>query len=129
MVPWQPFSAQPARMRAASGQRSQSVLSAAKCILLLPPLLQNKLDLMVENALKSLTSNGVILQRDAWISEAEMCERVQPQPAVGTCRAIVKCVHALNVDAQVRCWCVDAAGDEGGGPSNRAACLPASEVD
>ncbi len=56
---------------------------------------------MVENALKSLTSNGVILQRDAWVGEAEACERVQPAPAVGTCRAIVKCVHALNVDAQV----------------------------
>ena len=71
--------------------------------------LQNKLDLMVGNALKSLTSNGVILQRDLWrVSRASACSpsrqcapvRVrllqahQPVPLVSHCAIVGTASHS-----------------------------------
>ncbi|KAG2489786.1 hypothetical protein HYH03_011736 [Edaphochlamys debaryana] len=60
---------------------------------------QEQLDKIVGRALKSLSANGVVIHRDAWIKEAENAERSQPSAHVGTCRAIVRCVHCMGVDA------------------------------
>ncbi|GLC38459.1 hypothetical protein PLESTB_001727900 [Pleodorina starrii] len=60
---------------------------------------QTQVDKIVGRAIKSLGANGVVVHRDAWMKEAENAERSQPAPHVATCRAIVRCVHGLGVDA------------------------------
>lgn len=59
---------------------------------------QGQVDKIVARAIKSLSTNGVVIHRDAWVKEAENAERTQP-PMVATCRAIVKAVCGLGVDA------------------------------
>eukprot|EP00198_Chlamydomonas_reinhardtii_P003302 XP_001692638.1 splicing factor, component of the U4/U6-U5 snRNP complex [Chlamydomonas reinhardtii] len=58
---------------------------------------QDTVDKIVGKALKSLSANGVVIHRDAWIKEAENCERSSP-PQLVTARAIVRCVAGLGVD-------------------------------
>ncbi|KXZ45962.1 hypothetical protein GPECTOR_49g546 [Gonium pectorale] len=60
---------------------------------------QGTVDKIVGRAIKSLSTNGVVIHRDAWIKEAENAERSTPSPHVLTCRAIVKNVCSLGVDA------------------------------
>ncbi|KAG2447955.1 hypothetical protein HYH02_006984 [Chlamydomonas schloesseri] len=58
---------------------------------------QDTVDKIVGKALKSLSANGVVIHRDAWIKEAENAERSVP-PQLVTARAIVRCVAGLGVD-------------------------------
>ncbi|GFR44314.1 hypothetical protein Agub_g5438 [Astrephomene gubernaculifera] len=60
---------------------------------------QAQVDKIVGRAIKSLSTNGVVIHRDAWIKEAENAERSQPAPHTATCRAIVRSVCGLGVDA------------------------------
>ncbi|GIL57404.1 hypothetical protein Vafri_12583 [Volvox africanus] len=60
---------------------------------------QGQVDKIVARAIKSLSTNGVVIHRDAWMKEAENAERSTPAPHVFTCRAIVRAVHSLGVDA------------------------------
>ncbi|EFJ46600.1 hypothetical protein VOLCADRAFT_62457 [Volvox carteri f. nagariensis] len=60
---------------------------------------QGQVDKIVARAIKSLSTNGVVIHRDAWMKEAENAERSTPAPHVLTCRAIVRTVYSLGVDA------------------------------
>lgn len=64
---------------------------------------------IIERAIKSLRANGVVIDREAWMKEAETCERLTP-PMVATCRAVVKAVVGLGVEDEdrKRTWMADA---------------------
>ncbi|CAG9460105.1 unnamed protein product [Pedinophyceae sp. YPF-701] len=64
---------------------------------------------IIPRAIKSLQANGVVIDRDAWLKEAEACERLDP-PLRHTCRAIVAAVVGLGVEDtdRKRTWIADA---------------------
>lgn len=64
---------------------------------------------IIKNSIKSLTANSVVIDREAWLKEAEAAERASP-PMVQTCRAIVAAVIGLGVEEEdrKRTWMADA---------------------
>ncbi|PRP84246.1 hypothetical protein PROFUN_08266 [Planoprotostelium fungivorum] len=68
-----------------------------------------KIDMIVKRALKTLTNNAVVIERDQWMKEAENAEK---SGAPKTCRAIIKEVIGLNVEEEdrKRVWIEDAEG-------------------
>ena len=52
-------------------------------------------DKIIQRALKSLVANGVAIDREHWLREAETAERETP-PAIKTCGAIVRAVVGLG---------------------------------
>ncbi|KAK2076843.1 hypothetical protein QBZ16_005070 [Prototheca wickerhamii] len=64
---------------------------------------------IVPRALKSLAANGVVIDRDWWLREAEAAERAAP-PFPATCRAIVAAVVGVGVEEadRKRTWVADA---------------------
>ena len=53
---------------------------------------------------KSLPNAGVIIDRETWIKDAEVCEKSHP-PMVETCHAIIKAVMAMGVDEVCASMC------------------------
>jgi pre-mRNA-processing factor 6 len=64
---------------------------------------------IIPRSLKSLASNGVVIDREWWLKEAEAAERLQP-PMTATCRAIVSAVVGIGVEEEDReaTWLADA---------------------
>ena len=64
---------------------------------------------IVPRALKSLAANGVVIDREWWLKEAEAAEKSAP-PFVATCRALVAGVVGHGVEAADRklTWVADA---------------------
>ncbi|PRW56239.1 STABILIZED1 [Chlorella sorokiniana] len=64
---------------------------------------------IVPRGIKSLAANGVVIDREWWLKEAESSEKSQP-PMVSTCRAIVKEVvgHGVEEEDRKRTWMADA---------------------
>uniref|UniRef100_A0A1D2A2C6 Pre-mRNA-processing factor 6 n=1 Tax=Auxenochlorella protothecoides TaxID=3075 RepID=A0A1D2A2C6_AUXPR len=64
---------------------------------------------IIPRGLKSLQANGVVLDREWWLHEAEAAERTAP-PLPATCRAIVAAVVDEGVEAadRKRTWVADA---------------------
>lgn len=64
---------------------------------------------IIPRSLKSLASNGVVIDREWWLKEAEAAEKLQP-PMTATCRAIVSAVVGLGVEEEDRehTWLADA---------------------
>lgn len=64
------------------------------------------LDTIVQRAVKSLAQNGVVLERDQWIAEAEAAERAD---SVRTAQAIVRATIGAGVDEadRKRIWLDD----------------------
>jgi pre-mRNA-processing factor 6 len=64
---------------------------------------------IIDRGLKSLMAHGVIIDRDAWLKEAETSEKNMPK-MIGTCQAIVKAVVELGIEDQdkKRTWIADA---------------------
>jgi pre-mRNA-processing factor 6 len=64
---------------------------------------------IIPRGLKSLAANGVVIDREWWLKEAEAAERGDA-PMAATCRAIVGEVVGLGVDAEdrKRTWMADA---------------------
>lgn len=64
---------------------------------------------IIQRAIKSLVNNGVAIQRDWWIKEAELCEKSEP-PMLATCKAIVKEVVGYDIEEEDRenTWLADA---------------------
>jgi pre-mRNA-processing factor 6 len=64
---------------------------------------------IIPRAIKSLQANGVTIERDAWLKEAESAERADP-PMLATCRSIVTAVVGLGVEEEDRkvTWMADA---------------------
>ena len=64
---------------------------------------------IIPRALKSLQANGVSIEREWWLKEAEAAERVEP-PMLMTCRAIVSSIVGLGVEEEDRkvTWMADA---------------------
>ena len=64
---------------------------------------------VIPRAIKSLIANGVIIDRDWWLKEAEAAERSHPQ-MIATCRAIVAEVVGVGVEDEdrQRTWLADA---------------------
>lgn len=50
---------------------------------------------IINRALKSLQSAGVVVQRESWMKEAEAAEKGHP-PSLATCKAIVNAVVELG---------------------------------
>ncbi|XP_009108789.1 protein STABILIZED1 [Brassica rapa] len=67
----------------------------------------DKVGTVIEKGLKDLQSEGVVINRERWIEEAEACERTG---AVATCKAIIENVIGFNVEEQdrKRTWVADA---------------------
>ncbi|KAH0915331.1 hypothetical protein HID58_029777, partial [Brassica napus] len=67
----------------------------------------DKVGTIIEKGLKALQSEGVVINRERWIEEAEACERTG---AVATCKAIIENVIGFNVEEQdrKRTWVADA---------------------
>ncbi|CAF1711609.1 unnamed protein product [Brassica napus] len=67
----------------------------------------DKVGTIIEKGLKALQSEGVVINRETWIEEAEACERTG---AVATCKAIIENVIGFNVEEQdrKRTWVADA---------------------
>ncbi|CDY48448.1 BnaA08g11570D [Brassica napus] len=67
----------------------------------------DKVGTIIEKGLKALQSEGVVINRERWIEEAEACERTG---AVATCKAIIESVIGFNVEEQdrKRTWVADA---------------------
>ncbi len=61
---------------------------------------------VIARALKSLQANGVIIDRETWLREAENAEQSTP-PMILTCRALVEEVVDMGVDPvdRERTWC------------------------
>lgn len=66
-------------------------------------------DKIIPRGIKSLATNGVVIDRDWWLKEAEASEKSQP-PMAATCRAIVKEVvgHGVEEQDRKRTWMADA---------------------
>ncbi|KAK9809995.1 hypothetical protein WJX72_003070 [[Myrmecia] bisecta] len=64
---------------------------------------------ILDRAIKSLQQNSVIIDRDAWLKEAEAAERSQP-PMITTCQVIVKLVIGMGIEEEdrKRTWKADA---------------------
>ncbi|CAD7703919.1 unnamed protein product, partial [Ostreobium quekettii] len=64
---------------------------------------------LISRAVESLKTNGVVIDREAWLKEAENAERANP-PMLATCAAIVEGVVALGVEEEdrQRTWLADA---------------------
>jgi len=64
---------------------------------------------IIDRSIASLTANSVVIDREAWLKEAEAAERATP-PMTATCRAIVTAVVDLGVEAEdrKRTWMADA---------------------
>ena len=64
---------------------------------------------IIPRGIKSLLANGVVIDREWWLSEAEAAERGQPQ-MLSTCRAIVAEVVGVGVEPEdrQRTWLADA---------------------
>ncbi|XP_048590658.1 pre-mRNA-processing factor 6 [Nematostella vectensis] len=62
---------------------------------------------IIERAVASLKSNGVEINRDQWIKDAEECEKAQ---SVETCQAIIRTVIGVGVEEEDRkhTWMDDA---------------------
>jgi pre-mRNA-processing factor 6 len=62
---------------------------------------------IITKAVKSLAAQGVTINRDAWLAEAESCERSQ---SVHTCQAIVRATVGIGVEPQDQknTWTADA---------------------
>lgn len=73
-------------------------------------------DKIIQRALKSLVANGVAIDREHWLREAENAERETP-PATKTCGAIVRAVVGLGVEDEDRenTWRADASESAGRG--------------
>ena len=56
-------------------------------------------DKIIERAVKSLRANGVQINRDEWLKDAEDCEK---SGSISTCQAIVRAVIDIGIDAQDR---------------------------
>ncbi|CAH8369077.1 unnamed protein product [Eruca vesicaria subsp. sativa] len=67
----------------------------------------DKVGTVIEKALKALQREGVVINREEWIEEAEACERTG---AVATCKAIIENVIGFDVEEadRKRTWVVDA---------------------
>jgi len=63
--------------------------------------------MVIRKAVRSLAANGVQIEREQWIKEAEICERAQ---SVVTCRAIISETIGQDVDKEdlKSTWCEDA---------------------
>eukprot|EP01117_Protostelium_nocturnum_P008235 TRINITY_DN2939_c0_g1_i3.p1 TRINITY_DN2939_c0_g1~~TRINITY_DN2939_c0_g1_i3.p1 ORF type:complete len:739 (+),score=218.36 TRINITY_DN2939_c0_g1_i3:303-2519(+) len=74
-------------------------------------------ELLIPKAMKSLVSQGIIIDREQWINEAENCEK---KGAKMTCKAIIRQVIDLNIEEEdrKRVWVEDAE-----------ACLSRSSVE
>ena len=66
-------------------------------------------DKIIPRAIKSLESNGVVIDRQWWMKAAEAAERTEP-PMTATCRAIVAAVIGIDVEEEdkKRTWVADA---------------------
>jgi len=66
-------------------------------------------DRILERALRSLKAHGVLIDRDAWLRDAEACEKAEP-PAPATAGAIVAAVCGEGVEEadRKRTWLADA---------------------
>ncbi|GBF98664.1 hypothetical protein Rsub_11658 [Raphidocelis subcapitata] len=64
---------------------------------------------VINRAIKSLSANGVVISREAWLAEAESAERASP-PMTATCASIVRDVIGLGVEDEDRrrTWMADA---------------------
>lgn len=64
-------------------------------------------DKIIERAISSLSSNGVELNRDQWLTDAIECDKAQ---SYMTCRAIIKCMigHGLEDEERKELWLEDA---------------------
>jgi pre-mRNA-processing factor 6 len=64
---------------------------------------------VIPRGIKSLVTNGVVIDRDWWLKEAEAAERGDP-PMAATCRAIVAEVVGVGVEEEdrQRTWMADA---------------------
>ena len=64
---------------------------------------------IIPRAIKSLVANGVVIDREWWLKEAEAAERGSP-PATATCKAIVAEVVGVGVEDEdrQRTWLADA---------------------
>ena len=64
---------------------------------------------IIPRAIKSLESNGVVIDRQWWMKAAEAAERTEP-PMTATCRAIVAAVIGVDVEDEdkKRTWVADA---------------------
>jgi pre-mRNA-processing factor 6 len=64
-------------------------------------------DIIIQKAVRSLAAHQVIIDRDAWLSEAQLAEKSH---SVTTCQAIVRATIGLGVDEQDRknTWLNDA---------------------
>ncbi|CAM6093470.1 unnamed protein product [Calypogeia fissa] len=62
---------------------------------------------IVEKAIKSLQAQGVVIDREAWMKEAEAAERAG---SVATCRAIIRSTVGIGVEEEdrKRTWVADA---------------------
>ena len=65
---------------------------------------------IIDRGIKSLRANGCVIDRDAWLRDAEAAEQSEP-PAPATAAAIVAAVLSEGVDEQdrKRTWLADAA--------------------
>jgi len=64
---------------------------------------------IIPRAIKSLESNGVVIDRQWWMKAAEVAERSDP-PMTSTCRAIIATVIGVDVEEEdkKRTWVADA---------------------
>jgi pre-mRNA-processing factor 6 len=64
---------------------------------------------IIDRGVRSLQAHGVIIDREIWLKEAEISEKLKP-PMIYTCRAIVKAVVDLGVEDEdrKRTWMADA---------------------
>lgn len=64
---------------------------------------------IIPRAIKSLTSHGVVIDREWWMKAAESAEKSDP-PMTATCRAIVGQVvgHDIEEEDRKRTWIADA---------------------
>jgi pre-mRNA-processing factor 6 len=64
---------------------------------------------IIDRGFKSLLAHGVVIDREAWLKEAETSEKHKPK-MISTCRALVKAVVELGIEDQdkKRTWVADA---------------------
>lgn len=64
---------------------------------------------IIQRGVKSLSDNGVVINRDSWLKDAEAAEKSEPA-AKATCHAIVRATIGVGVDEEdrKRTWMADA---------------------
>mmetsp|Transcript_33560 Transcript_33560/g.94959 ORF Transcript_33560/g.94959 Transcript_33560/m.94959 type:complete len:924 (+) Transcript_33560:85-2856(+) len=70
---------------------------------------EKMVDKIMNRAIKSLTNHGVVIDRDAWLKEAENSEKAKP-PSLATCKGIVNAVIGIGIETEdrKRTWKADA---------------------